>query len=70
MEWYFLLFQEVYHTRSSFVFHQFEPGMEVTNFLLTRNGMRCRIPLASTHCTRREYTAEPILTEPHSQRRH
>jgi hypothetical protein len=38
--------------------------------LLTQEGMKYRMPLDSTHYSRREHTPAPILTAVHSHRQH
>ena len=53
MYYYSFLSEKVVHTFSGCAFYQFEPPMEVMNFLLTRGDMRSRMPVAFTHCTRR-----------------
>jgi hypothetical protein len=70
MYYYPFLPDKVVHTFSGCALHQCEPHMEVTNFLLTQESMEYRMPLAFKHCSRRSYTTEPSLTEPHAQRRH
>jgi hypothetical protein len=41
--------------------HQLAPPMEVTNFRLTRNPMKYRMPLTPTTCPSRQHITEPIL---------
>ena len=65
-KWYFFWCKEVAHPFSGRRLYQYEPRVEVTNFLLTHEGTRSRMPFACTPCSRREYTTEPILAEPHA----
>jgi len=41
---------------------------KVIRFSLTQEGMKYTLPFAFPHGSRRECTAEPILSEPHAQR--
>ena len=69
-QWHYFVPEEVVRTFSFHTLCRFEPCVEVTIFLLTRDDLRYKMPLASKHCSRRLSTAEPILTELHSQHSH
>jgi len=43
--------------------------MAVTNFRLTPDPTRYRMPLTHTNCSSRQHISEPILSEPHSLRK-
>jgi hypothetical protein len=51
MYYYSFLSEKVLHTLSFGALHQFEPHMEVTNFL-TCGDMNSKIPLTHANCTR------------------
>jgi hypothetical protein len=68
--WHDFVSDEAVHPFSFWALKRFKSRMEVTNVLLTQEGMRSRILRTSTHESRRKHIPELILIEVHARRRH